>query len=318
MHPKISRRVILWTASALTLARPAGAQDLTDANAWAEAMGAIWSEILGAPMAALKTSTFSSYRVLSDEQELAEARARAAAKRADMEAEIARRCVLVDAAPPAPQSGEPWEQTIIDQAHGDQKHALERLASVAVFLESNSNDFSSGAVPFPAAMRMANWSLFGEVDWIMASWTKLARLGQKPDSFTDLWHRAMTLDWLASSIIRGACVRIVHGDPPTQIAAAQTDLAGVASEMRRISALFATADQRALDVVGETRRLRLRRALPQLSVLAENQARTLDEIARTWPTLSPADLTAEDTAFDEAPAFIRAAAPLLRDVGIPV
>lgn len=312
----VSRRALIATLAAMGIVPSAKAQDGSDNFAWVQATAAVWIEILQVPMALLRTSGLSAYRVADDERELVEARTRAAAKRAEMQSEIARCRAMMEATPPAPRIAEGWEQAIIDQSLRDQITALERLSALAVFLENNSNAYVSGSIPFAAAMRMSNWSLFGETDWIMASSTKLARVGQVPNGFVDLWHRSASLDWLASSVVRGVAVRIVHGDPPSHITQAQVVLAAIASEMREIAGLYSAADQRPLSVASEAR-LRVRRALPRLAELAVNQARALDDIARAWPSLSPTDLIADDATFDQAPSFMAVAGPLIGDISSP-
>lgn len=311
-----SRRTLIATLIAASVAPSAKAQDGSDDFAWAQATAVVWVEILRVPMALLRTSGLSAYSVASDERELNDARTRAAVKRATMEAEIARCRAMMEATPPAPRMAEGWEQTIVDQTLNDQRTALERLAALAVFLESNSNAYVSGSIPFAAAMRVSTWSLFGETDWIMASSTKLARVGEERNGFVDLWHRSASLDWLASSVVRSVAVRIVHGDPPSHIAEAQVVLAAIASEMREIAGFYATADQRPLRVAGDAR-LRVRRALPRLAELAATQAQALDDVARAWPLLSVADVIAEDAAFDQAPSFMAGAGPLIGDISSP-
>lgn len=315
-NPDVSRRTLIAALIAASVAPSAKAQVGSDGFAWGQATAAIWIEIMQVPMALLRTSGLSAYRVADDERELNDARARAATKRATMESEIARCRAMMEATPPAPQMAAGWEQTLIDQTLSDQGIALDRLAALAVFLESNSNAYVNGNIPFAAAMRMSNWSLFGETDWIMASSTKLARVGEEPNGFVDLWHRSASLDWLASSVVRGVAVRIVHGDPPSHVTEAQVVLAAIASEMREISGLYSTADQRPLRVAGEAR-LRIRRALPRLAELAANQAQALDDAARAWPSLSPTDVIADDAAFDQAPSFMAVAGPLIGDLSLP-
>lgn len=315
-NPTASRRTLIATLITASLARSAKAQERSDDFAWGQAAVAVWIEILQVPMALLRTGGLSAYSVADDERELHDARTQAAAKRATMESEIARCHAMMVAVPPAPRMTEGWEQTIVDQTVSDQTSALERLAALAVFLENNSNAYVSGSVPFAAAMRMATWSIFRETDWIMGSSTKLARVGEQPNGFLDLWHRSASLDWLASSVVRGVAVRIVHGDTPSHIFEAQRVMAAIASEMREIAGLYATAAQRSLRVAGEAR-LRVRRALPSLAQLAANQAQALEAVARAWPSLSATDLIAEDAAFDRAPSFMALAGPLIGDITSP-
>jgi hypothetical protein len=310
-----TRRAWLGMFFALVTVPSAQAQSVAP-ETWVQSIVTAWSAILDVPMSVVRTSAFAIYGRARDERELSEARATAANKRAEMEAQIARCRALVAALPPGPRVTEGWEQMIVDQVPNDQSHALDRLVTLAAFIESNSNDFARGAISFGAAMPMSQWAVLGEVDWIMASSTKIGRVGQAQNGFVDLWQHAATLDYLASSIVRGVYVRIVHGDPPTKIPEDQAALNGVASEMRRISELFAAADQRSLGIAGDVG-LRVRRLLPRLSALAEEQAQALDAISRAWPSLSANDLIAGHVPGAQVPSFVRAAGPLVEFAGQP-
>jgi len=307
----VSRRALLATLPAVCIVSAASAQDVETARAWASATALIWSEILHVPVDLLTTGGLSTHRRATNQQDLAEMHARAAAGRAGIEAEVDRCRAMMRAAPPPPTMLHSWEDTIVDRTLRDQAQALERLAAMAVFLEANSNRFAGGEAPFAAAMRLANWTLFGESDWIMACCVKLERLTVAPDSFLDLWHRATSLDWLASSINRTAIIGIVRGDPPEHLAEAQAALGRVSAEMRQISSAFATVGLQGLSGEG---RARVRPLLPRLSALAAEQAKALDEAARAWPSLTPAQLIAEGAEFDNAPSFVQAAGRLVGDV----
>lgn len=309
-----SRRTLLISGAATAIATPAAAQDVGEGLAWIQATTTVWAEILQVPTALMRGSTFAAYSPATTDRELDEARALAATKRAEMEVEIARCRAMIEATPPAPVVAEGWGQGIVDQSARDQHAALDRLARLALLLENNSNSYVSGRVPFAAAMRISNWSLFGEVDWIMASTTKLARVGQRPNAFVDLWWRSASLDWFGSSVVRCGAAAIGHGDPPADITPAA--LSTLASEMREVRDGYSAADQFPLDVAPDARG-RVRRALPRLVELANAHAGALDELARIWPSILPADLIAGGDIVDRVPRFMAEAGPLIGDIGSP-
>lgn len=312
----LSRRTLAATLAAFALSGPAAAQDEVEASQWMRAVTVTWAEIARVPTDALTRSVFPLYGVASDEAELERARRTARENRDAWNAEITRCRAMVEALGPAPQIGGEAAQAIVDQIAPDQRQCLDRLSVLGEFLETTAMRFVAGEMPFTPAMRIINYALFGEIDWIMASATKATRLAFEPDSFRDIVTRLLRLDFLVSSTVRGVLVKILQDEPRDHIVPAQNVLRGAAVEFRHVGERFAAADRLVIDVPPEARQ-EVRQLLPRLRVLAAEHATRLEATADTWTTLTAAQLLAREDA-DLPPSFSAEAGALLRGASVPL
>lgn len=317
--PQLIRRHFLLAPLAAAFPSLASAQTTPDdaAVAWGRASALTWGEILKIPINSMTEGggSMPAYSVARTEGERVEARARARAARQWGETEIARCRAMVSALGPAPQVGAGWEQQIIDRIIPEQITALDRLAVMFPFIETTGMRYVTGELEFTPVMRMCNYALFAETNWIMAATMRIGRLAFDPDSFADLWTRMGSLDFLVSSTACSTYMRVLNDDDPIHLTAARTVLTATATEVRQITAQYAAPDLSRLGLIGEQRQ-RLAPVMPQIAAIAAEHAARLDQTAQIWATLTSEQVLAFDASDDRAPQFMDEAGPVIERAGV--
>lgn len=314
---QLNRRNLLLAPLAAALPATARAQTIQEeeALAWGRAAALTWGQILRIPVNVMTEGggTLPAYRVADSEEELSEARTRARATREWGETEIARCRAMVAALGPTPQISDGWEQRIVDQIKPEQIVALDRLAAMFPFIETTGMRYVSGELPFAPVMRMCNYAMFAEINWIMAATMKVGRLAFAPDTFADLWTRLGALDSLVSSVTNTTFLRVLNGDDPSHLRDAQSVLIAAAAETRQITSQFAAPDMSRLDLIGERRQI-LGPILPRIAAIGAEHATRLEQTAAQWATLTSEQVLATDE--DRVPLFMREAGPLIEGAGV--